>query len=261
MALPELSDLIAKTSARTKKELPLLKLADFGDLRTEDGSLRSDENLGLLYGVEGDYDGEEVPIVEAATRIHAAGVEALLYTSPSSTPAKPRWRVICPFSRPRLSEVHGREVDRLNGALGGILADESWTLSQTYYYGEALDNVDGEPKLILVPGARLDLACLDDAAIGRPGRARRATTAGGRGARMTTADWREIAEGEIPDKKRTLALTRFAGLLLSRGHSGDEYVNLLLQFNREKCRPPLTERKVRHTASGIERTSNRRRGR
>lgn len=59
-------------------------------------------------------------------------------------------------------------MSRLNGVLGGVLAPESWTLSQSYYYG----SVDGNPahRVIVVEGMQtLDRADeLDEIAIGKP---------------------------------------------------------------------------------------------
>ena len=81
-----------------KADAPLLKLATFGDKRTDKGSLRSDDNLLVITGLEGDYDGEEIAPVEALDRLERHGIRAVIYTSPSHTEAKPRWRVIAPLS-------------------------------------------------------------------------------------------------------------------------------------------------------------------
>ena len=44
-----------------------------------------------------------------------AGVKALIYTSPSHEPLKPRWRVLCPFSAPLNPNEREHMVKRLNG--------------------------------------------------------------------------------------------------------------------------------------------------
>lgn len=138
----------------TKKACPLIKLATFGEKKNAKGALRHDENVQGVYGVEGDYDGKLVPIAEAAARLAAAGVEAFLYTSPSHTPERPRWRVLAPLSCAHMPSERWRLVSLLNGALGGILSKESWTLSQVYYFGR----VKGAAyEYQLVPGACLDL--------------------------------------------------------------------------------------------------------
>ena len=119
----------------SKEACPLLKLAHFGDHRTDNNCLRHDANVIAICGIEGDYDREELSIADAATLLADAGLEALIYTSPSHTPEKPRWRVLCPTSHELPPSERKRLVARLNGVLGGILATESFALSQSYYYG------------------------------------------------------------------------------------------------------------------------------
>src|SRR5205085_10983459 len=54
---------------------------------------------------------------------------------PSHRPEAPRCRVLAPLSKPCTPAERAHHVDLLNGALGGILATESWTLSQVFYFG------------------------------------------------------------------------------------------------------------------------------
>lgn len=103
----------------------LLKLAKFGDARTPRGSLKHDANVLEITGVEGDYDAESVGIEEAVSLLEKAGVRAFVHPSWSHAPEKPRWRVLAPLSKPLPPSEHNRMVERLNGALGGILAPES----------------------------------------------------------------------------------------------------------------------------------------
>jgi hypothetical protein len=119
----------------SKKACPLFTLSRFGDRRSPKGSLRHDANVEQIFGVIGDYDAEAVSIDDAAARLRANGVEAFLYTSASHTAAAPRWRVVAPLSKPCGPDEHARYTALLNGALGGILASESWNLSQSYYFG------------------------------------------------------------------------------------------------------------------------------
>src|SRR5689334_10914636 len=154
MTAPNLADLISTTSAPTKSALPWLKLATFGDELTDSGSLRHDSNVRFLTGIMGDYDGEKVGLDEAADLLYAAQIEAILCSSPSSTPGRPRWRVVCPFVNAMVlpEVIHPRMLGRVNGVLGGILAPESWTLSQSYYYGRAVDNAEADHRVIHVVG-------------------------------------------------------------------------------------------------------------
>ena len=119
----------------SKRDCPLFKLATFDDKRTEKGSLRSDENMLQVYGLIGDYDDEEVSVEEAAQRLEQFGVEAFFYTSASHTPDRPRWRVLAPLSKPYEASEHNRLMFMLDEALGFILAEESYTTSQSFYYG------------------------------------------------------------------------------------------------------------------------------
>src|SRR5262249_26514957 len=66
MTLDEVAELIRSTRAPKKSDLPLLKFARFGPLRTPTtaaggGSLRHDANVTMTTGIEGDYDGETMP--------------------------------------------------------------------------------------------------------------------------------------------------------------------------------------------------------
>lgn len=120
----------------SKGSCPLLKLATFGEVRSAKGGLRTDKNLLSISGIEGDYDGEAVSPAEAAARLTAVSADACIYTTASHTPEKPRWRVVAPLSHPHEPHEHEGLVALLNGALGGILADESFTLSQSYFIGK-----------------------------------------------------------------------------------------------------------------------------
>jgi hypothetical protein len=150
--LSSLASRIRTVTAAEKKQLPWLKLAKFGETRSAKNSLRHDGNVLAIAGVEADYDGEKMPMEAAAEALEKAGVLSMLYTSPSHTEDAPRWRVLCPTSAelPPMRREH--LVGRLNGLLGGVLAGESWTLSQSYYFGSVRHNpshqvlvIDGTP--------------------------------------------------------------------------------------------------------------------
>ncbi|WP_151719334.1 AAA family ATPase [Gemmobacter serpentinus] len=143
VTLRQLSAQITSARAERKDGLPLLKLARFGDLRKpkKDGSpghcLRWDENMLSATGIEGDYDAGQVSMESAAAMLEAAGIAALLYTSTHHTPEEPRWRVLCPLAAEVSRADREALCARLNGALGGILGEESFKPSQSYYFGEA----------------------------------------------------------------------------------------------------------------------------
>lgn len=153
LTLRQLQDRLKSTTARDKATLPLVKLATFGDARTEKGSLRHDANLLRVSGVEGDYDAGAVSPQDAAERLRQAGIAALIYTTPSHTADAPRWRVLAPLARPVAPAEREALCARLNGALGGILAAESFTPSQSYYFGGLAER---PPESFLVEGQPLD---------------------------------------------------------------------------------------------------------
>ena len=149
--LAQLATLARTTSAPAKSSLPWLKLARFGDGATPSGSLRNNANVLEITGIECDYDGEVVEPGEAAAMLQSAGVSALIYTSPSHRPMLPRWRVLCPLSEPMPAGMRSELVGRVNHVLGGLLATESFTLSQAYYYGGV---VGGSPVETLTTTGR-----------------------------------------------------------------------------------------------------------
>jgi hypothetical protein len=169
MTLAGLAERIKSIRAADKAGLPWLKLARFNgepNPKTRSGCVRYDAGVIAITGVEADYDGGVVPMSDAADKLRRAGIAALLYTSASHSPDKPRWRVLCPFAIEHTPAERTRFLDQLNGVLGGILAPESWTLSQSYYFGA----VDGKQPVeaVVVPGARLDTCFgLDAGAIGK----------------------------------------------------------------------------------------------
>lgn len=154
LSLRKLADGIRKRHASEKKALPLLKLGTFGHAKTPNGSLRHDANLLAVSGIEGDYDAGSVTPDEAVDRLKAADIAGLIYTTPSHTTDAPRWRVLVPLLHPVTPAARDDLCGRLNGALGGILAGESFARSQTYYYGD----VGGEPIVHLVEGRFIDAA-------------------------------------------------------------------------------------------------------
>jgi putative DNA primase/helicase len=137
-----------------------IKLAIFGDVRTDKGSLRHDVNITEVTGVEADYDGEQIQPEEAIDRLERAGIRAVVYTSPSSRPDAPRWRVLAPLSRPHPPKARTGLLARVNGVLGGIVAPESFVLSQAYYYGRL--TTPGDWRVLVTFGDAEDGTCVDE---------------------------------------------------------------------------------------------------
>jgi hypothetical protein len=162
MTLHELREQILRTTAHKKSLLPWLKCAVFGRKRSEANSLRHDENVEAISGVELDYDNEEVPLEQGAQILKRAGLLSLLYTSPSHSDAKPRWRVLLPTSRDLPPQQRRNLVARVNHVCGGIFAPESFALSQSYYFGAVNNNLDH--RVIIIAGDYIDQR--DDLAAG-----------------------------------------------------------------------------------------------
>src|ERR1700732_5048012 len=112
----QLAELIRATTAAEKARLPWLKLAKFGELPTAKNSLRWDGNVIACSGIEADYDAEHMTFDEAVEILGKAGVEAIVYSSPSATMFRHRWRVLCWFS----VELPPTERDHMMGRLNGL---------------------------------------------------------------------------------------------------------------------------------------------
>jgi len=132
-----------KNEQGSKSECHLIKLATFGDKRSQKNSLRTDENMLEVFGIEGDYDAEKVTVEEAAALLTEHGIEALIYTSashgisnPPHSHGGPRWRVLAPLSSAYPKGARKKFAAKLNWALGGILGRESFTDSQSFYFGK-----------------------------------------------------------------------------------------------------------------------------
>jgi hypothetical protein len=139
-----------------KSHCPLISLCEYGDqIDSAHKCLRYAENVRRTFGVEIDYDGEQVSIEAGAQRLREARLQAVLYTSPSHKPEAPRWRAVLGLSEPALPEMRAQYVARVNRALGGIVSRESFTLSQSFFIGR----VQGATyEVIETEGRTIDLA-------------------------------------------------------------------------------------------------------
>ena len=215
----------------SKEDCALFKLAKFGTNRTKTGSIRNNDNVEILYGLEGDYDNQELEMEQAAEMLQEAGIKCALYPSPSWNPGLPKWRVIVPFSTPVTTgheKFRTRMMNRINGVLGGVLAGESWTLSQIYYVGR----IKGKayPPLVSVEGSYVDnLDMLDKGAIAKPTRVRTERNESGVGKGEEAFRFYANSLGHLiqdKDGRRDLLKHYIAGLS-KKGHSADEIMALV----------------------------------
>jgi hypothetical protein len=152
VSIPELAAIIEGERAPTKARLPLLKLATFGDVRTDARCLRHDANVKRVFGVEIDYDDEKLSFDDAARRLREAKDLAVLYTSASHRPHAPRWRALLPFAEAKEPTARKGWALRAGELLGIELKADSLTLSLSYHFGWvgdgenfALTITDGKP--------------------------------------------------------------------------------------------------------------------
>lgn len=146
MTLLELQYLIRTTTAPSKDALPLLKLAEFGDVASGKGCLRTNANMGDISGIEVEHDAGDISFKAAQKILRDANLRCLIYTTPSHIPiARERWRVLLPLSQPTDKAKRSGLVAKVNGLFGGRLARESFALSQAFYFG----SITGQREITL----------------------------------------------------------------------------------------------------------------
>lgn len=129
--------------APTKGKLRLISQSVYGDKPSPDkGSYRHADNVQGVWGVELDYDGKTIPFDTAVANLRAAKVKFFALTTPSSTPDEPKWRVLLPFDRMEPPAARRAAAERGNGIVGGFCANESFSLSSSFYLGRAGDAVE-----------------------------------------------------------------------------------------------------------------------
>ena len=221
-SLIEFAEQILETRRRSKGALPWFKMAPFGDrkdLAPNGNCYRCDANVLEVTGIEAEHDAGTMTPGEAARRVAGAGVSCLIYTSASHLHDGngPRWRIVLPLSRACTPGERAGWVARVNGILGGALTAESFTLSQSYYYGW----VKGRPKpeIHLVEGDYLDRCRLDVQPIGKPNRKAGTDGPAGRGEALDV-------ESALEDIRSTTnyhtAIGSLAGYYASNGASAVE---------------------------------------
>jgi Primase C terminal 2 (PriCT-2)/Family of unknown function (DUF5906) len=169
MTLHGLRDKIQNTTALTKARLPWLKLATFGDKRSDKNCLRHNANVLSITGLELDYDAEQMTLDAAVEVAQQVRLAACFYTSARYSDTTPRWRILLPTSKPLPPAERQKLVARVNGVYGGVFSPESFTLSQSYYYG----SVNSNPAhcAVVTDGDYVDLRDdLDASAIGKGGK-------------------------------------------------------------------------------------------
>ncbi len=204
-----MADLIRKTKAPEKSQLPYLKLARFGDRKSKRDSLRYDDNVVTVTGIEADYDGEMMPLHAAIAMLRSEGVRALVYTSPNYTEGKPRWRVLCPFSQPLKPGARRKMLGRLCAVTGDVFSRETWVLSQSYFFGSV--NGNSLHQVEIIDGDFIDTR--DDLDAGMPDRTERRIEIESGDERMTA----ELIAGVTTGAEYHTALCALAARLIGQG--------------------------------------------
>jgi hypothetical protein len=172
--LDALADYIRVADAPTKDELPWLKCAKFGDVRSDQNSLRHDANMVAITGIEADFDSGEVTFDQASEKLALAGIEAILYTSPSHKLITPnnkrgdeRLRILCPTSKELPPSQRKHLMGRINSLFRCAVSGESWSDSQSFFYGSVGNNP--EHKVQVFHGVPIDqMDELDRIWMGKP---------------------------------------------------------------------------------------------
>lgn len=180
LTLPALAGVIQSENRIEKRRLPWLKLGVFGDNKTKKGSLRHDANMLRITGVEVEHDAGKVTFDQATELMIAAGIRCLIYTSPSHMvpdehgTAVEKWRILAPTSEPLPPAERYALAARINGVLKGAATWESFTLSQSYFFGSVKHNP--EHRVTVVDSDYFVDLCddLDEGAIGAPEKVRKA---------------------------------------------------------------------------------------
>ena len=155
LTLPDLSTMIASETAASKMELRWLKLATFGNKRSDKNCLRTNENTNDISGIEVEHDVGDITFEDAIKVMQRHRLRGLAYTSPSHVAGvNERWRILLPLSIHYPTAMREKLVARINGLFDGKLAPESFTLSQAYLFG-SVDNPDH--RAVVLDGDHLDL--------------------------------------------------------------------------------------------------------
>jgi len=202
-----------------KAHCPLISLSEYGERVSDKGSVRFAENVLRVHGGEIDYDAGLVPMSKAAALLQDANIEAALYTTPSHTPEKPRWRAFLPFSEAALPEKRREFLGRANRVLGGIAADESFNLSRSFFVGR----VNGVPYETAETHGR----CIDLAAELEP--LYSATHSGNGAARDPTTD-AELRAAFERGEGRYEAMLKLSSRWAARGMAVDDIEAALLEL-------------------------------
>ena len=112
LTLPQLADRIARQSAASKMELPWLKLAIFGNKRSEKNCLRTNANLVQITGIETEHDAGEVSFDTAIAVMREAGSAPALHVTVISSQRPRNVGASCCRCRRTIRQRRGKNSSR-----------------------------------------------------------------------------------------------------------------------------------------------------
>ena len=255
LSFQELTNRIFSVIRRKKDDLPYVKLATFSGAVNPDnpkaGCLRFDKGVVEISGIEGDKDSAPLSFDQAVEKLEAAKLRALLYTSASPG----HFRVLCPTSRALPPDQRTDLMKRLNGVLGGALSGESFTLSQSYYFG----CVKGKPAPLtrIIEGDCIDLR--PDLDAGALGKKEKPTTReekadyykeyGEEASRQPIDVEQKLADMESGHESNNIHNTQLSVIaaLLNRGVDRDEAIAIVLRRTMEVTLIPSNKTRATQT--------------
>ena len=72
----------------------------------------------------------------------------MVYTSPSYVPAAPKWRILLPTSKSLPPEMRLQLAKQVSHLFGDVFSAESFTLSQSFFFGSVKKNPDHRAEII-----------------------------------------------------------------------------------------------------------------
>jgi hypothetical protein len=192
-------------------------------------------------------------MADAVRKLEDHGIRAVVYPSPRHTLTTPRWRVIAPVSRCITTQQRAAMVARINGALGGILASESFTASQIFYFGR-IRGAEYSPYVTFDDpdeGSCIDtIDSLDQIAIGKAARLASGETV--RLATVTRDTFEQAVEKSGQKLKegdgRRAMLMQYLSRMSIRGRSVEEMMDDVNDIARLYFDGPIDEDNIRGIA-------------
>lgn len=134
MTYGELHNMLASAECRPDTENSKRAQGMFTPVEFHENHRKSD-NARAVHAIVIEHDDGTVAVDNAAEVLARLDLIATIYTSFKHTVERPRWRAVLPLHTPIKAKERLEYVRALNGEYGGVIAPESETLSQCWFYG------------------------------------------------------------------------------------------------------------------------------